>query len=68
MTTMPSVIVAGASTGIRASYAERFQRCGHDLVLVASDEVRTHVADPDPKWLLTLMMASVIYIKHDDRH
>ena len=39
MTTIPSVIVVGASTGIRASYAERFQRCGHDLMLVASDEV-----------------------------
>ena len=35
MTTIPSVLITGASTGIGASYAERFARRGHDLVVVA---------------------------------
>lgn len=34
MTKLPSVLITGASTGIGASYAERFARRGHDLVLV----------------------------------
>ncbi|MER8591409.1 SDR family oxidoreductase [Mesorhizobium sp. M1182] len=40
MTTIPSVLITGASTGIGASYAERFARRGHDLVLVARDVAR----------------------------
>ncbi|PSH58826.1 SDR family NAD(P)-dependent oxidoreductase [Phyllobacterium endophyticum] len=40
MTTIPSVLITGASTGIGATYAERFASRGHDLVLVARDVVR----------------------------
>lgn len=40
MTPIPSVLITGASTGIGASYAERFARRGHDLVLVARDVAR----------------------------
>lgn len=40
MTTLTSVLITGASTGIGATYAERFARRGHDLVLVARDKVR----------------------------
>jgi len=40
MNTRSTVLITGASTGIGATYAERFSRRGHDLVLVARDKAR----------------------------
>ena len=40
MKTLPTVFITGASSGIGATYAERFARRGHDLVLVARDKSR----------------------------
>ncbi|MGJ4948997.1 SDR family NAD(P)-dependent oxidoreductase [Bradyrhizobium sp. HKCCYLS20291] len=40
MAAIPSVLITGASTGIGATYADRFARRGHDLVLVARDRQR----------------------------
>ncbi|KPY14177.1 Oxidoreductase, short chain dehydrogenase/reductase family [Pseudomonas savastanoi pv. nerii] len=40
MTTLSTVLITGASSGIGAIYAERFTRRGHNLVLVARDKLR----------------------------
>jgi uncharacterized protein len=40
MNTLPTVFITGASSGIGATYAERFARRGHNLVLVARDKSR----------------------------
>lgn len=40
MTDLPKVVITGASSGIGATYAERFAARGHDLVLVARRKER----------------------------
>jgi uncharacterized protein len=46
MSDTSTVLITGASSGIGATYADRFSRRGHDLVLVARDGARlTALAD-----------------------
>lgn len=40
MTLLPTTLITGASSGIGATYAERFAGRGHGLVLVARDKAR----------------------------
>lgn len=40
MSDLPAVLITGASSGIGATYADRFARRGHDLVIVARDNAR----------------------------
>jgi len=40
MSKLPAVLITGASSGIGATYAQRFARRGHDLVLVARNKER----------------------------
>jgi len=40
MNNLPTVLITGASSGIGATYAERFAGRGHDLVVVARDKAR----------------------------
>ncbi len=47
MAKKPSVLITGASSGIGATYADRFARRGHDLVLVARDGARMEAMAAD---------------------
>lgn len=43
MASRPAILITGASSGIGATYAERFARRGHDLVLVARSTEKLEV-------------------------
>ncbi len=47
MTRKSSVLITGASSGIGATYADRFAHRGHDLVLVARDGARMEALAAD---------------------
>ncbi|MES3026723.1 MAG: SDR family oxidoreductase [Pseudomonadota bacterium] len=47
MVKKPSVLITGASSGIGATYCDRFARRGHDLVLVARDGARMEAMAAD---------------------
>jgi short-subunit dehydrogenase len=57
MSSIPSVLITGASTGIGATYAQRFAQRGHDLVLVARDKARLDAwpqrCEPSTGWWWT---------------
>jgi short-subunit dehydrogenase len=62
MSSKPAVLITGASTGIGATYADRFARRGHDLVLVARDAAKlAEVAD----WLRKETGVNVDVLKAD---
>lgn len=68
MTTLTSVLITGASTGIGAMYAERFAQRGHNLVLVARDQVRLDAlaANLQQKYGVAVDVLPADLTKHSD--